>query len=98
MSLSYRFVVLDGGTANGPHSLMPISPLPSRGTVLLGRDVAGRALRISSHPEAGRVVLSIWDHDRCVGTVRLLDCDIPDLVRSLTACLVVEDEDAAATG
>lgn len=76
---------------------MPVSPLPARGTVLLGRDVVGRALRVSSHPEAGRVVLSIWDHERCVGTVRLADDDIPDLVKSLTQCLVV-DEVQAATG
>jgi len=76
---------------------VPVSPLPTRGTVLLGRDVAGRALRVSSHPEAGRVVLSIWDHERCVGTVRLAEADVPDLVRSLTACLV-EDGAEAATG
>lgn len=74
---------------------MALSPLPTHGNVLLGRDVAGRALRISSHPEAGRVVLSIWDHDRCVGTVRLADGDVPDLVRTLTACLVIDDEQAA---
>ena len=76
---------------------MPVSPSPARGSVMLGRDVAGRALRISSHPEAGRVVLSIWDHERCVGTVRLAEADVPDLVRSLTACLVV-DQARAATG
>ena len=74
---------------------MTVSPLPRRGTVLLGRDVAGRALRVSSHPEAGRVVLSIWDHERCVATVRLAETDVPDLVKSLTACLVVDDAQAA---
>jgi len=77
---------------------MAVSPLPSRGSVLLGRDVAGRSLRISSHPEAGRVVLSIWDHDRCVGTVRLGEADVPELVRSLAACLVVQDQREVATG
>ena len=76
---------------------MAVSPLPNRGTVLVGRDIAGRSLRISSHPEAGRVVLSIWDHERCVATVRLAETDVPDLVKSLTACLVV-DEVQAATG
>ena len=74
---------------------MTVSPLPKRGTVLLGRDVVGRALRVSSHPEAGRVVLSIWDHERCVATVRLAETDVPDLVRSLTACLVVENVQVA---
>lgn len=76
---------------------MAVSPLPSRGGVLLGRDVAGRALRISSHPEAGRVVLSIWNHDRCVATVRLAETDVPDLVRSLTTCLLTEPPAAAET-
>ncbi len=77
---------------------MAVSPLPARGTVLLGRDVAGRALRISSHPEAGRVVLSIWDHDRCVATVRLAEADVPDLVRSLTSCLLPVPQPAAEAG
>jgi len=42
---------------------MTISPLPRRGSTLLGRDKAGRRLRVSSHPDAGRVVLSIWQDD-----------------------------------
>ncbi len=74
---------------------MAISPLPRRGTTLLGRDAAGRSLRVSSHPEAGRVVLSIWDHDRCLATVRLMEGDVPELVRSLTACLVLDEQRAA---
>ena len=77
---------------------MAVSPLPSRGSVLLGRDVAGRSLRVSSHPEVGRVVLSIWDNDRCVGTVRLAEADVPDLVRALAACLVVAEQPEVATG
>lgn len=77
---------------------MAVAPLPTRGTVLLGRDVAGRALRISSHPEAGRLVLSIWDHERCVATVRLAEDDVPDLVRSLVACLVPQPRPVAEAG
>ncbi|GAB3590711.1 hypothetical protein GCM10027446_06220 [Angustibacter peucedani] len=67
---------------------MTVSPLPSRGTVLVGRDVAGRTLRVSSHPEAGRVVLSIWQDTTCLATVRLAEDDVPDLVRTLAAGLV----------
>jgi hypothetical protein len=67
---------------------MTVSPLPARGTVLVGRDVAGRTLRVSSHPQAGRVVLSIWQDSTCVATVRLAEADVPDLVRTLTAGLV----------
>jgi hypothetical protein len=63
---------------------------------LLGRDVRGRALRVSPHPESGRVVLSIWDGERCVGTVRLAPEDVPELVRALTTCLVDDAPHAAA--
>ena len=67
---------------------MTVAPLPRRGTVLVGRDVAGRALRVSSHPEAGRVVLSVWQDATCVATVRLAEDDVPELVRALTEALV----------
>jgi hypothetical protein len=77
---------------------MTVSPLPTRGTVLLGRDVAGRALRISSHPEAGRVVLSIWQDATCVATLRLADEDVPELVRALSAALVPAAGGAAVAG
>lgn len=77
---------------------MTVSPIPARGTVLVGRDVAGRALRVSSHPEAGRVVLSIWQGSGCVATVRLAESDVPELVRALTAGLVHEHPAAAQTG
>jgi hypothetical protein len=75
---------------------MAVAPLPRGGTALLGRDVRGRALRVTPHPETGRVVLSIWDGDRCVATVRLADEDLPELVRALTSCLVVDGRQAAA--
>ncbi|HEX3004738.1 MAG TPA: hypothetical protein VHO27_11040 [Angustibacter sp.] len=77
---------------------MTVSPLPTRGTVLLGRDVVGRALRVSSHPEVGRVVLSIWQDATCVATVRLADEDVPELVRALSAALVPAGGAAAAAG
>jgi hypothetical protein len=67
---------------------MQISPLPRHGSTLLGRDTAGRRLRVSSHPEVGRVVLSIWQDDVCRGTLRLAPEDVPELVRMLTASLV----------
>jgi hypothetical protein len=77
---------------------MTVSPLPSRGSVLLGRDVVGRTLRVSSHPEAGRVVLSIWQDTTCVATVRLAQDDVPGLVRALTASLLPAQGGAAAAG
>ena len=67
---------------------MTVSPLPRHGTVVVGRDTAGRTLRVSAHPAVGRVVLSIWQDSTCVATVRLAEDDVPDLVRALVAGLV----------
>ncbi|PPK92123.1 hypothetical protein CLV92_11788 [Kineococcus xinjiangensis] len=62
----------------------------------MGRDRAGRALRVSSHPEIDRVVLSVWQGSTCVATFRLASADVPDLVRALTAALVDGDGCGAA--
>jgi hypothetical protein len=77
---------------------MSVTPAPHRGTVLVGRDVAGRALRVSSHPEHGRVVLSIWQGPQCLATIRLAAEDVPDLVHTLTASLLPEIGEAHAAG
>ena len=55
---------------------------------MLGRDIAGRRLRVSSHPEAARVVLSIWQDDVCQATFRLAEDDVPELVKILTLTLI----------
>lgn len=65
-----------------------VTPLPSIGDVVPGQDVAGRELRISGHPDADRVVLSIWQSGRCLATVRLARADIPEVTRALVAGLV----------
>ena len=79
-----------------------MAPVPSRASVLLGRDRAGRALRVSSHPELDRVVLSVWQGSSCVATFRLASADVPDLVRALTAAVLpadgAGDGSRAATG
>jgi hypothetical protein len=77
---------------------MSVTPAPHRGTVLVGRDVAGRALRVSSHPDHGRVVLSIWQDAQCLATIRLAEDDVPDLVRVLTASLLPEEQEGYAAG
>ncbi len=43
-----------------------------------------RRLAVSSHPEAGVVVLSLWQDDRCTGSFRLPIADAPALVAALT--------------
>jgi hypothetical protein len=65
-----------------------VTPLPSIGDVVSGRDVPGRELRISGHPQADRVVLSIWQDGRCQATVRLARADVPDVIHALAAGLV----------
>jgi hypothetical protein len=65
-----------------------VTPLPAIGDVVAGRDVAGRELRISGHPESDRVVLSIWQSGHCLATVRLARADVPEVTRALVAGLV----------
>ncbi|HEY8621622.1 MAG TPA: hypothetical protein VIM01_16260 [Dermatophilaceae bacterium] len=67
---------------------MTTSPLPRHGSTLLGRDKDGRRLRVSSHPDAGRVVLSIWQDDICRATFRLAEEDVPELVKMLSSSLI----------
>jgi hypothetical protein len=64
-----------------------VTALPLIGDVVAGRDVAGRELRISGHPESDRVVLSIWQDGRCRATVRLARADVPEVTRALVATL-----------
>jgi hypothetical protein len=72
------------------------TPLPSHGDVVVGRDRAGRVLRVSGHPEHDRVVLSIWQEGQCLATVRLTAGDVPDLVRALVAAAVQAPPGAAS--
>ena len=74
---------MDSAGICGDDGEVNISPLPKQGDVVVGRDVAGRTLRISGHPESGRVVLSIWQDNVCRATVRLLAEDVPSVVEML---------------
>ena len=77
---------------------MAVFPAPTRGVVLDGLDTPGRALRVSSHPELGLIVLSIWQDERCVATVRVAEADVPDLVRALADALLAPAPDLRAVG
>lgn len=63
---------------------MFVTAAPTHGDIVVGRDRAGRVLRVSGHPEFDRVVLSIWQGGQCLATIRLAGADVPDLVRILT--------------
>lgn len=58
--------------------------LPVRGQWAWDVRGEGRAVRISAHVEAGLVNLSVWRHDTCVGTVRLLPSEVANLVTGLS--------------
>ena len=73
---------------------MTISPLPRHGDVIVGRDVTGRTLRISGHPESGRVVLSIWQDNVCRATLRLSPEDVPQFVEMLTRTAIARSDEA----
>lgn len=77
---------------------MAVTPAPSSGAVINGRGVPGRALRISAHPEVGLVVLSVWQDERCVATVRVAESDVPDVVYALTDALVAPAAPVRAVG
>jgi hypothetical protein len=63
---------------------MNVVRLPVRGQWAWDVRGEGRAVRISAHVEAGLVNLSVWRHDTCVGTVRLLPDEVANLVAGLT--------------
>jgi hypothetical protein len=47
------------------------TPLPKKGDVFFDARGPDRALRLSRHPDAGVLVLSIWNGGVCQGTFRL---------------------------
>jgi hypothetical protein len=57
--------------------------LPSSGEVLADQRGDGRWMRVTWHPEADTVVLSLWRESGCVGTLRLDRDDVPTLVTAL---------------
>ena len=61
------------------------SPVPRYGEVFTDPRDAGRALRVTWHPESRTVVLSLWRDDRCIGTHRLPAADAARLVQALLA-------------
>ena len=64
--------------------------LPVRGEVVADARGDGRALRVSWHPEAGVVVLSVWRGPVCAATVQVEASEVPHLVDVLVRGLAVE--------
>jgi hypothetical protein len=55
----------------------------ARGEVFLDARGNGRALRLSWHPEADVVVLSLWRDELCAGTFRMPHADVAAFVDAL---------------
>jgi hypothetical protein len=53
---------------------------------------------VSSHPDAGRVVLSIWQDDVCRATLRLAEEDVPELVKMLSSSLIQPSAEESDVG
>ncbi len=55
----------------------------ARGDVFLDARGHGRAMRLSWHPEADVVVLSLWREDTCAGTFRMPHEDVGAFIDAL---------------
>ena len=72
----------------------PARPLAPTGSVFLDARGDGRALRVTWHPEAGVVVLSLWRENVCAGSFRVATEDVPVLIASLRSGLAETYADA----
>ncbi len=62
-------------------------PLPTTGSVLVDARGGDRALRVTWHPEADMVVLSLWRDNACAGSFRIRAAEVPMLISALAAGL-----------
>jgi hypothetical protein len=58
-------------------------PLPAVGSIFLDARGDERALRVSWHPEADLVVLSLWRDNVCAASFRLAVDEVPGLIELL---------------
>jgi hypothetical protein len=58
---------------------------------------SSRRLAVTSHSEAGVVVLSLWNGDTCTGSFRLPMADAPALVAALGHALTEHSAGGATT-
>ena len=67
--------------------MRPANTLSSTGTIFLDPRGGGRAMRVTWHPEADVVVLSLWRDNVCAGSFRLAVEEVPTLIDTLRAGL-----------
>jgi hypothetical protein len=56
---------------------------PVSGELIPDQRGGGRWMRVTWHPEADMVVLSLWRESGCIGTLRLERHEVPALVAAL---------------
>jgi hypothetical protein len=61
--------------------------LAPNGAIFLDDRGGDRALRVTWHPEADVVVLSLWRDNVCAGSFRVSTVDVPALIAALAAGL-----------
>lgn len=71
------------GAATTSPASTPSTAATERGEVFLDARGSSRALRLSWHPEADVVVLSLWRDGTCAGTFRMAQSDVADFVDAL---------------
>jgi hypothetical protein len=64
-----------------------VRPLPTTGSVFVDDRGGDRALRVTWHPEADVVVLSLWRDNVCAGSFRVPASEVPGLIASLASGL-----------
>lgn len=64
-----------------------MTPLPGPGRWVADGRGEGRAIRVSSHPESGFLIVSIWRAGMCVGTVQLRPSEAADVIGALSSSL-----------
>jgi hypothetical protein len=73
--------------AQGRSQTQRATPLPVTGEVFVDARGGERGLRVTWHPEAGLVVLSLWRGRACVGSFRLTEDEVPALIECLAGGL-----------
>ena len=66
---------------------MTVPAVTRVGAWVLDRRGQGRGVRITRHPEAAAINLSVWRDSVCVGTVHLSPADAADVVQAITVQL-----------
>jgi hypothetical protein len=70
--------------------------LPKTGSVFIDDRGGDRALRVTWHPEADVVVLSLWRDNVCAGSFRLPATEVPALLATLASGLTAATSTAKA--